>query len=213
VNLGALKTAVKRYGFDDNDPLVTWINAALHEIFLNQSLVEVLLENESAFQTNSGVSNLNASLPADFFKVIRLVDETVSTDVTPLEYVPYRKFRNEYPSPNTSGNPEIFTVRALNQIVVYPVPNRTTSWRLVYQGQETELAADGDVPNPLPLKSHYGIVYKAAAIGLMAENEEERAQTAEAQFDRIMDPIMNLYADRQAGEFGTVGDAQDYGDE
>ena len=208
MNRGQIKTAVKRYGFSDSDPLDTWVTMAHHEIFMMESVVETLLVGETTIAVPLGGSTL--TLPSDFFKVVDLTDETDGV-VNPLDYVSYLRFKEAYPDRTTQGVPDVFTTVGLGTVIIQPPSDRARSIRLVYQKVEPEMTTDASTPDPLPAKFHGAVVYKAVAIGLMAENEEERAQTAEAQFDRIMEPIVNLYSTRQAGVFSSVQDVMGYG--
>lgn len=208
MNLGALKTALKRYGFDDNDPLVTWINAGRNETVADLPLS--VSDDEAAFNSSAGVSDLSSLLPADFFKVVELIDVTDPTNVNPLDYMDYRKFRREIAGPDLSGSPSTYYVRNLNQIKIWPVPTQTTSWLLIYSQSVTQLVNDADTPTELPAQFHYIYVYRAAAIALAAENEEDRSAAAMTEYATAKESLIMAYNQRQAGSFGTVNDSMGY---
>jgi hypothetical protein len=83
----------------------------------------------------------------------------------------------------------------------------------VYEKEPAELIGDTATPTELATRFHWVIVFRAAAIALMAENEEERAETAMQEYATGMDRIVNAYSKRQTGRFTTVLDSQGYGDE
>lgn len=203
-----LKTALKRYGFDDDDPLDIWINAARNELV--SDLPFPVMDAEASFVTVAGDGNLSDNLPADFLKVIALTDDTDVGDSGSLDYMDYRMFRREIPDRSTQGQPTIFTVRNLNNITVYPVPDRTTTWDLLYQKSVTQLTDDSHVPSELPVQFHYPIVPRAAAIGLSAENEEERSEKALNDYLTGKQTIITFFSTRQGGQFESVQDVMNY---
>jgi hypothetical protein len=83
--------------------------------------------------------------------------------------------------------------------------------RVVYHSSRDELVNDTDVPE-IPKELHYAIVQGAAAIALQAENEEERAQTAEDQFNKSVGRVWSRLAGPAAMD-GTsaVRDVMGYG--
>lgn len=206
MTLTELQTALKRYGFDDSDPLTTWLNAALHdyEDAYSWPFLDVEVEN---IAVAAGVESL--TVPADFFKPITLSDITESTNERKLTPRTRQWWEENIGNKATQGSPENYTQIGLSTVQLWPVPDKTRTFRLVYQKQLTDLSAGTDVPG-IPLRHHYYLVLRAASIGLMAENEEDRARTAQLEYEGLLDRAITKYTTRQLDEFQTVQDAMDY---
>ena len=70
MNLLALRTALKRYGFDDSDPLDQWINASYQE--MGEAVDWTFMEVMTTVPTILGSNTI--AFPADFRKIISLRD-------------------------------------------------------------------------------------------------------------------------------------------
>jgi hypothetical protein len=172
-----------------------------------------VLEVPASLSTNAGVSFVGGLFPTDFFKVVTLTDDTDPKNSRDMTYMDYREFRRDISNRALPGKPEIYTVNAPKLVSVWPVPTTTINWSLVYEKEPAELIGDTATPTELATRFHWVIVFRAAAIALMAENEEERAETAMQEYATGMDRIVNAYSKRQTGRFTTVLDSQGYGDE
>lgn len=206
MNLGELKSALRRYGFNDEDPLDIWINASLHEI-------EIAAEWPFLFEPHTTTINAGVAamtLPANFVKPVTVRDVTVADREFPLEYWDYRKYEREIEDLEDDGVPEIYTLLGTQTLLVWRVPASARNIEMVYRKTLADLVDDGDVPG-LPALHHYTIVRGAAFIGLQAENEEERAITAQGQFENDLGKMLDFYALAELGEPTQVEDVQGYG--
>lgn len=204
-----IKTALKRYGFDDSDPLLLWINSAYHEIE-NAYAHWSWLETEEVVETEAGEFN-TVGLINRIIKVRDITNEAVGGgEGRDLEYIDRRELMREYPNLLTKGTPELFTIIGSNKIQVVSVPQTKRKFRVTYIKELPDLALDTDIPL-VPVKNHYTIVRGAAYVALQAENEEERAASAQGQFESDLDKMISNDQRRQIGEPDTVMDVQEYG--
>lgn len=201
-----LKTGLKRFGFDDKDPLLVWLNAGMHEIeeeYPNWSWLKKV-------QTINALANVSTLVTAGSIqRVIKLRDVTPGREGRDLEYWDERKFDREIDNPALQGNPEIFTIRGSSQLEVYPVPTAATTYKLRFIEALADLVADEETP-VLPTKNHYLIVLGGAYIALQAENEEDRAANAQAQFESKLAKMVAADMKRQTGQAGSAEDVMHY---
>lgn len=205
MNLGQMKTALQRFGFDTNDPLTTWLNAAMHD-FEDAAEWSFLLK-QTTIVGNVGDSSL--ILPTDFFKVMSIRN---STDGAKLKWVDTRQFDSDVFDFTVPGPPTTYTTLGQTVLRIYPVLDTSTTFVLTYESELLDMVNDADVPG-IPLRYHYsGIVQGAAAIALQAENEEERSTAARALFDSAVGRAVLRFSGETLDEFKTVRDVQEYGD-
>lgn len=196
------KTLLKRAGFDDNDPLLVWLNAGLHEFMdardwpFNMNLATV----------NAGAGAESLTLPADFRKVSSLRNQTTQFK---LRYLNASEWEREIADFTTEGSPEFYTVIG-DSIYIWPVTDGAYSFRLIYQLEVNEMSSDG-AQMPGPQRSHYAIVQAAKYIALQDENEEKRAETAQTQFLAAIERLWSTYSTIQADEPEQVSDVMGYG--
>jgi hypothetical protein len=209
VDLDDLKTALKRYGFDDDDPLAIWINASLHDIESRDDWRFLQMTSEGIVVP---AGNNVVTTPADFLRPYKLRDTTEELDTGgvgyDLEYWDPRKWDRDIDNQNSQGKCEIYTTWG-NVILVWRVPLIDTTFSLAYQRFLPDLVDGTDVPG-IPIKFHYTIVLGAAYRALQAESEEERAQTAQGQFEADIINMIASYGSAQIGEPETVEDTMDY---
>lgn len=201
-----LKTALKRFGFDDGDPLLLWLNDAMHEIEEEYANWSWLKRTE----TINAVANDGIFTPVSSIQRVIKLRDTTSGRSKDLEYWDERKFERELDEPESSGEPELFTILGSSELQVYPVPTYAATYRLRYIEALADLVADGETPK-LPTKNHFLIVLGAAYRGLQAENEEDRAANAQAQFDSRLAKMVQADMKRQTGQPGGVEDVMGYG--
>jgi hypothetical protein len=215
VKVSQLKTLLKRYGFDDEDPLMEWLNAAYHEIenayekwsWLEASEIGTIAEGG----TDDGRFTLTRSVRR-FIKVRDVTDETaLGGEGLDLKYMDFRAMQREFPNLRTKGNPEYFTILGTDTIQVYPVPGAARDIETSYIFELPDLSTDEEEPL-VPVADHYTIVRGAAYVALEAENEEERAATAQAQFESALEKMVTNDSIRQVGEPGEVQDVMEYAD-
>lgn len=203
-----MKVALKRYGFDDSDPLATWLNAALHEFESTADWVW-LEEGPVVSSVAAGINTL--ALPGDAFKVITLRDVDHNTKIT---YWNRHKFTREIQNQADQGQVEVYTLLNTTVLQLWRVPAVATNFEVVYQGLCPDMAIDADVPGtagtPFPRFCHYPIVMRAASIALQAENEEDRAKTAQSEYERGLMTCLGKNNERELDEPETVEDAQGY---
>jgi hypothetical protein len=207
-----LKTGLKRFGFDNTDPLLVWLNAAYH-------FIEESYEKWSFLETTETVSVTQALNPDGRVilagKVQRIIKVRDITDAAnggevDLDFWDRRKFGREIWNQKEQGNPTRFTIIGSNTIQVHPVPPPTRTLEVIYIKALSDLAADGEEPL-IPVKNHYLIVEKAAAIALQAENEEDRAANAEAIANNGIEKMIHADMKRQVGQPGSTEDVMAYG--
>lgn len=208
MKVSQLKTLLKRYGFDDEDPLLDWLNASYHEIE-NAHQKWSWLESEEVKESAAGEFSLAASIK----RMIKLRDITseLSTggEGIDLVFMDRRRFMREFPNLLSTGEPETFTIIGSSKLQVYPVPPSQRKYRATYIRALPDLATDEEEPL-VPVSDHYTIVRGAAYLALEAENEEERAATAQAQFEAALEKMILNDTIRQVGEPGEVQDVMDY---
>jgi hypothetical protein len=211
--VSSAKTLLKAYGFDDNDPLLDWLQAAKEEIFSSDSWP--FLMKVGTVNINANVATISALLPADLEKVSTIRNATASPNVK-LRYVDPVSFDRDYEDWTAQGDPEVYTVRASVagpgwEVQVWPVPTVATSYRFSYQASSVDITTSIDAGTmPGPTAFHYPIVQKAASIGLQADSEEDRASTAKDEADTA---IARLRRKMFSGldESDTVADVMGYG--
>jgi hypothetical protein len=208
LTLSQMQTLIYRYGFDASDPVVSVLNGSMHEIesMFDWSFLE---EDLTSFVMSAG-NNL-VSLPSDFAKVIVLRD---TDHLTKLKYYRLSKFKRQGLNEASLGTPVIYTIVGKNIVQVYPTPVTNVNMELVYQGLTPDLVNPTDVPTTgttaWPAYMHFPIVWRAAAVMLQMENEEERAKTAQEQFERAILTCMGRDGERELDEVETVEDEQGY---
>lgn len=197
---------LKRYGFDDSDPIQDWLNASMHdiEIYEDWYFLEVL----TTVVTVAG--NPTVALPTDAAKVISIRDMTNKQKLQPMQRT---QFEREVFDPTVQGMARIYVTTGMSTLQFYPVPDSVDSFQAVYQGALTDVVIGVSTPPPLPAPFHYPMVLHAAYIALMAENEEERATAAQKQYDSMMNNLSKKYGSRNLDEPETVTDAMNYADE
>lgn len=170
--VSAAKTALKAYGFDDNDPLNVWLDAGIHEFeaaydwpFLQVRTSVVVAANASALV-----------LPGTAFKVQSIRDTTLNR-VHKLKYVDIVGWEDIIDDYAQAGTPTNYTVLAGNTVAIWPVPDASTTFSVIYQDALADTGIDS-ASMPGPSAMHYVMVQQAVPIALQADNEEDRAVSA-----------------------------------
>jgi hypothetical protein len=199
------KTALKRYGFSDTDPLLTWLNAGMREFEAAHDWSFLM----NLIQVSSAIGNAGLTVSPVMFKVESI--KSVTTGVK-LKYLAWLEFESGIEDPTEQGTPRFYTVigpSTSSTIQLYPVPDTVEDYRVLFQQSLTDMANDGD-PMPGPSRIHYPIVLAAAYIALQAENEEERSVTALTQFERSVDRLWTKYNKSELDEPQQVEDVMGY---
>lgn len=204
-----MKAALKRYGFDDSDPLATWLNAALHEFESTADWVW-LEEGPTVSSVVAGANTL--ALPGDAYKIITLRDVDHNCKI---KYWNRHKFTRNIQNQADAGQIEVYTLLNTTVLQFWRTPIVPTNLEVVYQALCPDMSGDSDVPGtgvtPFPVFCHYPIVMRAASIALQAENEEDRAKTAQSEYERGLMTCLGKNNERELDEPETVEDTQGYG--
>lgn len=209
MQVGDLKTALKRYGFDDNDPLLIWLNAAYHQIE-KERMAWSWLEELETFNLNPNTARFTITNNAKrFIKIRDTSDEAQKAWAgKDLEYWGRSKLLRSAYNLAQTGNPELYTILKRDTLQVWPVPTVQRTLEVWYIKELADLVEDSEEPE-VPVADHYTIVLGAAAIGLQAENEEDRAVSAQSQFEVELSRMVTADEERQAGEPEYVEDVNE----
>lgn len=210
MNLGEMETLLKRYGFDETDPLKQWLNAAMHEIETDHDWIFLEGKLENVASTAGGKS---ISLQFEASKVISVRDLTNNLKLIAYDW--WRFFR-EIEEPEAEGQPILYTTpQGSSFINLWPIPEGIYKFQVLSQLSAKDMAAAGDTPKAgtteWPLSMHFAIVLKAAITALFAENEEERGEKLQKQFDQLMERLRRRFAQRTMDEPSSVTDVMGYG--
>lgn len=201
-----LKTALKRYGFDESDPLLTWLNAAYHEILSEDDWL--FLETVAELPLLVGASAF-AELPTDFFQLKTVSEVTSGEQTVYLKYIENRRFYREFWD-NLAGasRPLYYTLVGLDGLELFPKTDKERLYRVAYERDASSLTTS---TSPIfPERFHYGVVLRAAAIALMAESEEDRASVVQDEYDIVIGKMRLKYARKEQGEPAQVEDVMGY---
>lgn len=178
MQLTELQTLLKRYGFDDKDPITSWLNVGIDWV-VDARNWPFLTEGTTVSLT---AGNNGLTLPADARRLITAKCVETHNKLDPMERT---EFERTIEDPTVTGPPQLYVATDLTALKVYPTPDASYTMRIFYVKNIDRLVNPTDEPQ-LPVSLHYAIVQAAAAIALQAENEEERAQTAESQFENTI---------------------------
>jgi hypothetical protein len=205
MHVSAAKTALKAFGFDDSDPLNTWLDEGKLKIeeAYDWPLLQVI---NNAIVVNAGISTI--ALPGTAFKVQSLRDMTVGRKLNQVDIL---TFELEVDDPTDQGPPEIYTQTALTTIQLWRVPDQQTTFRVVYQDSLGDINSLADnVSMPGPARLHYQMVLHAAGVGLQAVNEEDRAEKAIGAAEAALMRTVRKYS-ANLDESKQVQDTMGYG--
>jgi hypothetical protein len=206
LTLANIKTLVQRYGFDTSDPLTDMINAAMFEAmeFYDWGWLYNRVTNVSMGPADSSVQNL----PGDLFKIASLRDTTHGMKLEEMSPVEWDRVVDD---PTSRGQPCRYAVIASN-LFVWPMASEATAFDLVYQRRVAAMSADADEPASglMPDRLRYALAYGAAAKLLQMENEEDRATSAEAEFQAALEAAAE-HDSSSLEAYRTVVDSQGYG--
>jgi hypothetical protein len=205
-----LKTALFKYGFNANDPWLQWMNEAYHAIEIERKRWPWLEKEETKELLVAGEGKFVLTSPVKRVVYARDVtkESATSGEGIPLQYIPRTEFERKFRNQKATGNPEYFTILGTNEIQVWPVPTETRKIRVVFIKELVDLANEAAEP-PIPQAFHYCIVMGAAYIALMSENEEERANTAQGQFEAKLQKLVEDDMERQIGEAEFVEEVEE----
>lgn len=196
------KTALKRYGFDDSDPLLVWMNEAMHQF--EDAHDWSFLQQVTTLTVLAGINTL--TLPTNFYK-IHSIRDTVGK--LKLGYMTISEFERVIETPDDLSLPELYTITGTQDVQLYPTPDTDRLMRVVYQEELDEMVSDGSVMSGPP-RIHYPIVQGAVMIALQAENEEDRAANAKEQFEAAIERLWTKYNKTEDDEPQQVTDVMGY---
>lgn len=207
-----LKIGLKRFGFSDSDPLLVWLNAAYHHIEEAYDKWSFLETTEFVAVTQALNPDGQVDLAGKIQRMIKVKDLTdaVSRGEVDLDFWDRRKFTREIWNQKEQGPPTRYTILNSNIVQVHPVPPPSRNLEVFYIKALADLVGEGEEPQ-LPVKNHYLIVEKAAAIALQAESEEDRAANAEAIAVNGIEKMIEADMARQVGQAGSTEDVMAYG--
>lgn len=187
-----LKEALKRFGFDNSDPLLTWLNAAMHEIEMAHTKWPFLEATETKILALVGSEDGRFNLAGSAKRIIKVRDVTNELSSggqgKDLEFMDRRALQREFPNLKAKGKPEVFSILGSNTIQVYPVQDSERTLEVTYISRLADLKGESEEPE-IPEAYHYLIVLGAAYVALQAENEEDRAANAQAEFEGKLSKI------------------------
>jgi hypothetical protein len=220
-----MKTALKRFGFDDTDPLVSWLNAAMWEFETeyNWTFTDRFAQVTVPDPAPGSADNV-LFLPSDYTRLISCrcispVVEPALTVITVKDYVTLIEGET-FGTSGTPGTPThiVATGPTGNQggaryaTVIYPASDTTRIFLLEYRGNGPAMVGDVDTPLLVPDEFHYdGIVEGAAVKGYSTDNAEDKMASHKDVYDRAVSRAVGLYLSKAEGAFDQVRDAQDYG--
>jgi hypothetical protein len=209
MQLSDYQTLVKRQGFDDTDPLTQWLNMAKNEVagvsewYFSDAVLSVPMA--------PGVSSMDFSAQASKIIYIKHVENKHH-----LKWMDRRLFVRNVHDPTVTGDPDIYTwLQGMVVVQFYPVPVTSVTFEVGAQLVVPDLVNPTDVlggANPWPDLMQNLVVFRASAIGLQFEDEEEKAQTMQTQYENGLTIALNKFGVRNLDEAETVVDAQGYGD-
>lgn len=211
MNFGTMQTLLQRYGFDVTDPLAAWLNASKTDFAMEADWV-FLEEGPTVVTVASGNT---ITLPSDIQKIITLKD---TTNLNKLVYWGRRQWTRTIRDEAEAGYPEVYTLVGTNQIQLWRTPATPINYQVLYQAVSPDMVNAGDTPlsgsTAWPVATHYPIVVRAAAMALMAENEEDRAKTALGEYQSMLMNLMARFTDeRELDDVDSVQDVQGYGND
>lgn len=211
MNFGTMQTALLRYGFDVTDPIATWLNASKNDFAMEADWTFL----EEGPVTVTMASGNTITLPSDIQKIITLKD---NTNLCKLEYWSRRKFTRYIRDETETGYPEVYTLVGTNQIQLWRTPTTSINYQVLYQAISPDMVNAGDMPlsgsTAWPVATHYPLVVRAAAMALMAENEEDRAKVALGEYQSMMTNLLARFTDeRELDDVDSVQDVQGYGND
>lgn len=200
-----MKTALKRYGFDDTDPLITWLDWGLHELEREHEWPFLVGEDSTTAAIGAG-EVFDTGLPGIF--IVQLQDNS-----DPMEYLSVEEFRRKTDKTST-GSPYYWTFGPdPDDLRIWPKVTVATNIDLVYHKEEPEIVtlSGGDSLSFFPKGMHYLIVLRAAAFGLQAENEEDRASSELEAYKTGVLTAISRYGTPRRRSGRTVDDVMNYG--
>jgi hypothetical protein len=207
VILSEMKTALKRFGYDDSDPLTTWLNAAMHEF--EDEFRWTFTELITTGTLTSG--SLTLTVPSTYVRTIALTFTSPAME-DPLVYITYRDYQQRRADDGGAipGVPMYWT-KGPGGLIIHPVPDADRGYEHIFRARAADMAVDDDSPAFIPLEYHYALVEGAAAIALAVDNSEERVADHRSIFEAAMARAAGKYLSRTEGNRDQVRDIQDYG--
>jgi hypothetical protein len=106
-----------------------------------------------------------------------------------MGFYDWSEYRGLTPPPADGTSPTIFTLRPDGKVVYYPRPTVACTVVHEYTMMPQVLTADADVPR-MPARFHMVIAWKAVMIGCGKTKDFARFDTAEENFERLMEAMV-----------------------
>jgi hypothetical protein len=209
MNVAALKTIVRRYGFDDSDPLLTWLNEGMRIV---EDERRWTFREKTASVVMPALGSLErASIASDLAKIRWVRSYPTGFEDVKLSFREPMWLETEFGETETDVSGGTYWTWTNDSLFVFATPEVDLPLKVRYVSLKPELTSDSDVPG-LPQPFHYCIALAAAMIALMAENEEDRAGTAQQQLASRLDTLAANWAEREADMPTGVSDVMGYFD-
>lgn len=198
MQLNSMKTALQRYGFDTTDPLTQWLNWGMWEV--EKAHDWWFLYYQELISINAGDASISLTnlLPAGSIKrinTIRLLLPSTQSFDDPLEYITAQDWARKTTTLNTNSYrsaPRYYSIRVnpVNdmEVPIWPFPSVAYTAEVTAKVKDPAMSDAAPTVGPayIPDTLEAAIITRAAAFGLMAENEESRASDALNQFDNLI---------------------------
>lgn len=207
-----METALKRFGFDDTDPLDTWLNAGMWEFCRKHDWSFLIQRDNENLSTSSGLISW-APGQSTIQKIISIKIEGQNGSLTEVSY---QGWDQQVDSITATGCPLIYRIKNFSAgpgagdnltTEVWPISTSADIVYLVYKAKEPVIGNNG--PLYVPQELHYAIVLRAAVIALQAEDEDDRAATQLEAFNEMVASAISD-DDRYGGPY-FVKDVMNYG--
>lgn len=196
-----MNTALRRYGFDDTDPALSWLNAGMHRFETEEDWPFLFTDGSTTVVAGS----TSITLPSDYSKPVLIKDMTHQTK---LRHKRFRQFSKLIGDESETGKPIFYVVEA-GVLKLWPVPDVDIEMKFIYSKSLPDMS-NPLAECPLPTAWHWTVIKGAASIALQSENEEERAKTVMGEYQDDVDRARKYYHLDDLDEFETVVDDQEY---
>ena len=215
VALSVLRTRARQRADQENSGFITdtelnyYLNGSLAELY---DLLVSVYDDEyfaTSYSFNTIAQTETYALPAAHYKTLGLDLVLSSTQVIPLKKFVFGD-RNKYKTAlfNLQGS-ELCRYR-LNgsNILLSPIPNSVHSLKLWYIPSFTPLSADGDTFDGINGWEEYAIVDAAIKMKI---KEDSGIQELSYQKASLLERILKMRQNRDAGEPGKIANVRRYG--
>jgi len=181
---------------DEEKDIVRYIKDAdvdIQRMWFNWDFLWVIYNNP----TVAGTSTLTSAPDLAQWNVDSVVYNPTSENYQPLEFVPWRNYREDYKYGTiATGTPEFFSVKPDNVIDMYPTPDAATTVTAEYWRTPTVMVADGNV-STIPEIFHRIIIARAK---IYYAEQNDAAEVLSGSITEFTDILTKLEADQLPGQ-------------